>query len=323
MSKTASPLVEIALATWNGARFLPEQLASLAAQRWPELAIVASDDGSTDGTRAILQAFTARPLRLLPGEGRLGVRGNFAAALAATQAPYVFLSDQDDWWDPDKVPAIMARLLELERALGADYPLLVYCDLAIVDETLQPTGGTWFTATSKASGSLDLADLVLTGHVPGCAMAMNRALLDLALPIPDRAYIHDWWLAQVAAVKGTIAYVDRPLIRYRQHGGNTLGSATAMSSPVAKLAAVLRRPLSGVRRQLATYDAQAAIADGNLAALRARFGRDLPAPALTLLDGFARAGWWHRYRLLRTARTGASLPARAALTLRMGRHPPG
>ena len=317
------PPVEIALATYNGARFLAEQLASIAAQRWPALSIVAADDGSTDATPAILSAFAARPLRIVAKSGGRGVRDNFAVALAATRAPYVFLSDQDDWWETDKVPAMMARILELERRHGRDHPILTTCDLAIVDVDLQATGDTWFAATSKAADAHDLADLVLTGHVPGCAMAMNRALLDRALPIPAPAYIHDWWLAQTAAIHGTIAHVDRPLVHYRQHGTNTLGASTAMSSPMTKLAALLRSPLAGLCRQHEFYRAQAQVADGNLDALRIAFGNDLPLAARRLLRRLADDNWRQRYRALNGAKAAVSPIARAAITwhMRGGRVP--
>lgn len=311
------PPVEIALATYNGARFLPEQLASLASQHWPALAIVAADDGSTDTTARILSAFDSRPLRVVSDTGGRGVRDNFAIALDATTAPYVFLCDQDDWWEADKVPAMMARMLELERIHGIDHPILITCDLAIVDQDLRATGGRWFTATSKSADAHDLADLILTGHVPGCAMAMNRALLNLALPIPEQAYIHDWWLALVAVVQGTIGHVDRPLIRYRQHGSNTLGAANAMSSPTAKARALLHAPLSGIRRQHAFYAAQARVAERNMAALRAVFGDALPPRSRIMLNVLADGYWWQRYRALRGARTGVSQIAKLAITLEM------
>ncbi len=315
------PQVEIALATYNGARFLPEQLASIAAQDWTEIGIVAADDGSTDKTPDILSTFTARPLRVVADTGGRGVRDNFAVALGATVAPYVFLSDQDDWWEADKVSAMMAKMLELERVHGAAHPILVTCDLAIVDRNLQPTGGNWFAATSKSADAHALADLVLTGHVPGCAMAVNRALLDMALPIPADVYIHDWWITLLAATMGTIGYVDRPLIRYRQHGSNTLGAATAMSSPFTKLRTLLRAPLSGLRDQRAFYAEQARVADGNLAALQSvvRHSRSghVPAPVQELLNVLVHGGWWRRYRALRGARTGASGIAKAAITWHM------
>lgn len=316
---SAFPEVEIALATYNGARFLPEQLASLAAQRWPALSIIAADDGSTDATDVILSNFTARPLRIVRGPGGRGVRDNFATAIAATRASYVFLSDQDDWWEAEKVPAMMARLREIENRHGPGHPVLVYCDLALVDRNLHPGAGNWFTATSKSSEAHDLTDLVLTGHVPGCAMAVNRALIDIAFPIPDRAYIHDWWLALVAAVRGTIAYVDQPLVHYRQHGSNTLGAASAMSSPGAKLRALLRSPLSGMQRQRELYAAQAHIADGNVAALRSAFGNDMPLSVRHTLDRLSGGSWLQRYRVMRGAHTGVSQIARAGITWYMGK----
>jgi glycosyltransferase involved in cell wall biosynthesis len=317
------PHVEIALATYNGARFLPEQLASIAAQRWPNISVVAADDGSTDTTLDILSTFTARPLRVVADTGGRGVRDNFAVALGATVAPYVFLSDQDDWWEADKVSAMMAKMLEIEGVHGAAHPILITCDLAIVDRDLQPTGGNWFAVTSKSADAHSLADFVLTGHVPGCAMAVNRALLDMALPIPTDVYIHDWWMTLLATAFGTIGHVDRPLIRYRQHGSNTLGAATAMSSPFTKLRAMLKAPLSGLRHQRAFYADQARIADGNLAALRGvvRHGTSgyVPAPVQNLLNVLAHGGWWGRYRALRGAQTGVSGIAKVAIIWHMRR----
>ena len=154
-------------------------------------------------------------------------------------------------------------------------------------------------------------------------MAVNRSRRDMALPIPTDVYIHDWWITLLAATFGTIGHVARPLILYRQHGSNTLGAATAMSSPFTKLWALLRTPLLGFRHQRDFYAEQAAIADGNLAALqgvvRHSTSGHVPAPVQDLLNVLAHGGWWRRYRALRGARTGASGIAKAAITWHMQR----
>ncbi|MFA9439007.1 glycosyltransferase family 2 protein [Uliginosibacterium sp. sgz301328] len=219
--------IDILLATYNGGRYLSGQLASLEAQTHRDWHLFARDDGSSDDTSAILQAFAHRfPLRvtILPTEARLGARGSFAALMAQAQADYIAFCDQDDIWLPHKLEHLFSAMRNLEGEAGA-VPALVHCDLELVDDALSPIAPSFWRYQGIDPARNDLARLLMENTVTGCATLINRALLELALPMPDAAQMHDHWLALIAAATGRIAYVDAALVRYRQHGKNVVGAS--------------------------------------------------------------------------------------------------
>lgn len=226
-------VVVVLLATYQGATYLPDFLASLERQTAP-WRLLARDDGSTDATPRQLQAFAQRHpdrVRLLPGspEGRPGgARANFAALLEAARAEgasVVALADQDDVWVPTRLATGWAALRQAEAALPPGTPVLVHTDLAVVDAALRPQHPSfWRARRLDPWRRSDLRSLLLENVVTGCASTFNGALLDRALPIPSEAIMHDWWLALVAAAFGRIVPVAQPTVLYRQHGGNTIGA---------------------------------------------------------------------------------------------------
>ena len=222
------PTYEIALATCDGSRFLEEQLDSLAAQTLPPCRLVVVDDGSNDDTVARIRMWALRSsfsVLLLVRENRLGSLTSFAEALAATEAAYVFLCDQDDHWDPDKAEVLLRCMARLEEKHGRDVPLLVHGDLRLIDVSGTVINPSFHLLQNLDPSRDDLLDLALQNTVTGCATLVNRACLDAALPFPERAVLHDWWLALVAAGLGAVAYEPVPLVSYRQHGSNLVGAA--------------------------------------------------------------------------------------------------
>lgn len=222
--------VDILLATYNGARFLPEQLASIQAQTHPDWRLLVRDDGSTDGSLAIIEEFTQRhsaKVRVLrDGRERLGARGNFAALLEASDAPYFMFCDQDDVWLPDKVADLLRALQAVEQRRGADTPILVHSDLIVADEQLRVLHRSFWRRARllEPSAHRPPIRLSLRNYVTGCASIGNAALSRAALPIPSEAHMHDWWVALVAAVLGEIAEHENPTVLYRQHQSNDLGA---------------------------------------------------------------------------------------------------
>lgn len=223
-SDLAEPRIAIALATWNGAAYLEEQLASLATQSVCAHVVV-GDDGSSDATLDILDAWKSRlpgGMTLLPNRSeRLGAAGNFARILSACDADWVACCDQDDVWDHDH----LAVLLQAGEALSTSRPRLVVGDLTVVDEHLHPLHPSFraFQGFDSALGA-ELRCVAVMNTFPGCAMLADRELLRAALPLPPEAEMHDWWLALNAAALGQIAIVSRSIGRYRLHGSNTLGA---------------------------------------------------------------------------------------------------
>ncbi len=209
--------VSVALCTYNGEAHLREQLESLLAQDHLDIELVAADDASTDGTWQILEAYAPRfaAARLIRNSRNLGLRANFEQAFRACSGEWIAPCDQDDVWLPQKLNRLLA-----EAEAG---PVLIYCDSALIDAHGRPSGGKVSDRYHMASGTDPLA-FALMNCVSGHASIFRRSLLERALPIPEGAN-YDWWLAFVAAQSGGIAYVDEPLVRFRQHEANASGFA--------------------------------------------------------------------------------------------------
>jgi glycosyltransferase involved in cell wall biosynthesis len=228
--KTGDPgLLEILLATFHGAAFLPAQLDSLLAQTFQDFRIVVRDDGSTDGTLAVLERYAgAHPgrIEILPPDGkRLGASGSFARLLAESRAPYLMFCDQDDVWLPDKVAVTLSAMRDVERVHGTQTPILVNTDLKVVDEQLRVIDESlWHYQRIHPERLKQLSRVLVQNFATGCTVMINRALADLASPIPAQAMMHDWWLALVATRFGQTAPLRTPTVLYRQHGRNDIGA---------------------------------------------------------------------------------------------------
>ena len=228
---SAAPLVDILLATYNGAAFLAPQLDSLLAQTHANFRLIVSDDGSTDDTLAILRryeaAFGGRML-LLPSQPKGGgVIRNFERLMRASlddgRADWIAFCDQDDVWLPEKTARLLAAVQALEARTGADTPCLAHSDLTVVDERLQVISPSFAAFQRIDPADVNARTLLSVNQVTGCAMLINRALLQLALPLPPEAVMHDWWLA-VLSGSGARHYLPEPLMQYRQHGRNQIGA---------------------------------------------------------------------------------------------------
>lgn len=202
------PLISIALCTFNGAAFLPQQLESLLGQDWGNLEIVAVDDGSTDGTRQILGDFARRDSRihLYLNERNLGFLSNFQKAFELTQGDLIAPCDQDDWWHPTKLRRLAAAIS------GKD---LAYCDSLLIDEEGHSLDRRISDILQMYSGK-DPSAFVFANCISGHALLVKRSLLREALPFPA-GFFHDWWLAFAATARNGVVYVPEPLVHYRQH----------------------------------------------------------------------------------------------------------
>jgi len=256
--------IDILLATYNGERFLAEQLESIAAQSHANWHLLARDDGSSDGTVQILKAFQARhPDRVTiidDTDGNLGLVQNFSRLMAHSNAPYVAFCDQDDVWKREKLETGLAQLRELERMHGTDVPLLVFSDLVLVDASLNVIHPSfWRYQGLKPECATDLNQLLVLNVVTGCASLLNRALVEKALPIPPRAQAHDWWVALVAAALGRSAHVAQAGLLYRQHGENRFGARRAHVFNLAKRSMILLHNYARRRQFIAASFEQARI----------------------------------------------------------------
>lgn len=244
--------VSLALCTFNGERYLDEQLASLVRQtRFPDELIVC-DDCSTDGTIEILRRFSETapfPIHITVNDKCLGPAANFGKAAGLCSGDIVFFCDQDDLWHENKIEVEIAAMVEAERGAGADTPILVHADLEVVDKSLAPLYPSFMGLMHPKLELFNMSYILGDNVAVGCATAVNRALLEVALPLPKQAVMHDWWFAQCAAGCGKIVYIDQPLMQYRQHQSNQIGA----SSWLKRLSSALLAPRRQWKRRLASF----------------------------------------------------------------------
>jgi glycosyltransferase involved in cell wall biosynthesis len=187
------------------------------------------DDGSDDATKNIINGFiSSYPERVFNPQdtlGRLGPSGNFSALLSRSCAEYVMFCDQDDVWLPDKIQKTYELMQEYKKKYGMDTPILIHTDLQVVDSSLDAIADSfWAYQNIHPQGRESLNRLLPQNVVSGCTVMINASLRELALPIPQNAIMHDWWLALVAAAFGKIGHADEATILYRQHVNNEVGA---------------------------------------------------------------------------------------------------
>lgn len=226
----ASNLVVVLLATFNGSRYLRDQLNSIAGQSHSHWRLVVADDGSRDDTLAIVQSFAERyPDRVrIVLDGPAGsARDNFFRLLRiADPAPYYAFCDQDDVWSFDKLDRLVQRCRQIETQHSGQ-PCLVYSDLKVVDAQLGILNPSFMDQVRARPHDITHKTLLVENAIPGCAMLFNAVLADVFRTHkfdPTRVIMHDWWIALLASAVGHISYVPTSLVSYRQHATNTLGS---------------------------------------------------------------------------------------------------
>lgn len=223
-NKFECPLVSIALCTYNGARFIREQLESLLQQDYPNLEVVVCDDRSLDDTVRVISSYKdPRITRIVVNETNLGFRRNFVKAFGLCRGELIAPCDQDDIWLPNKISMLVNCLI-------AGGHTMVYCDSAYVAEDGTPLNRNQSDDIPTYSGN-DPTALVARNCVSGHAMLFRREVLAAAHPIPQRQY-HDWWIAMVAASMGSVQFVKAPLVKFRRHSATQtrIGHAKKLKS---------------------------------------------------------------------------------------------
>jgi len=220
--------ISVALCTFNGARFLGEQLRSIAAQRRRPDELVVTDDGSTDATVEMIQRFAAGAafdVRWEVNSRTLGPAGNFERAVSLCRGDVIALCDQDDVWMPHK-------LARIESAFAAKPNLgFVFSDALLIDarNRLQP-GSLWSAIPMARRARREMADgavfdVLLRGNVvAGASMAFRASHRDMLLPIPG-TWLHDEWFALLLAAAAPCKAIAEPLFQYRRHAGQQIGAS--------------------------------------------------------------------------------------------------
>ncbi|NYF50433.1 glycosyltransferase family 2 protein [Tunturiibacter gelidoferens] len=228
-----SPRIDVLLATYNGETFLAEQLDSLFVQTWTNFRVLVNDDGSIDDTLNILDRYaTEYPGKLLweRNPKRMGPCNNFAALMRRSTADYIAFCDQDDVWRSDKLARCMERLMQVEMQCGSDTPILIYTDMKIASSDGTILSQSHWRRAGVRPEKASFRNLLAQNLVTGCTMIANRALIDLAIPVPvDDVMMHDYWSALIAAAFGVLQPLRDQTVTYRQHRHNVVGAGGGLS----------------------------------------------------------------------------------------------
>ncbi len=211
-------MLTVCLATYNGQKYIKEQLDSILSQLGSEDEMIVSDDNSTDATLDIVRSYADSRITVIQGPCLYSPALNFENALRHAHGDIIILSDQDDVWESDKVECVKRALQNC---------LCVVSDCYVTDEEMQVMSRSFYELSRTRSGRF--YNLLIKNGYLGCCMAFRRQLLDTALPFPKNVPMHDIWLGNVAAFTGGVQFIPQRLIRYRRHGHNS--SPTAHANP--------------------------------------------------------------------------------------------
>ena len=203
--------VSVVLCTYNGARFLAEQVESILQQSSPVSELIISDDASTDNTLEVARMLSAKDnrIRLISLTTNIGITANFQQAVLAAQHDLIAVADQDDIWHPDK----MARLIQ---AFESD-AVLIYCD-AVKFSVKPPMDAVASNKNRRIEGS-DPRYIGIFNTVSGHSILFRKRLLTAAFPLPAGVY-PDWWLSVVAMAEGRVQFLPEILVYHREHDNN-------------------------------------------------------------------------------------------------------
>jgi glycosyltransferase involved in cell wall biosynthesis len=207
--------ISVCMPVYNGGLYLRAQLSSILEQLDESDEIIIADDGSTDNSLAIIAEFGDYRIRVIPGEKSSHPSYNLERALEAASGMYIFLSDQDDVWKPNKV----AQMLQALKGSS-----LVVHDCEVVDQNLAPLHPSFYQSHGSKAG---LAQNILRNSYLGCCMAFKAELLKKALPFPRPIGMHDIWLGVVAEMWHKTIFINDNLLYYRRHEKNASTTSNA------------------------------------------------------------------------------------------------
>ena len=199
-------MISVCIATYNGERYIRQQIESIVCQLNVDDEIIVSDDGSTDGTLDIVKGIGDKRIKIIEGPGRKSPILNFECALKASKGDFIFLSDQDDVWKPDKVEICMKWLKTYH---------CVVSDAEVTDNRLKPLYPSLYAIMQVRQGRI--YNTIWKNGYTGCCMAFRRDVVEASLPFPKNIPMHDIWIGNVAAYKYNVIFIPDRLIHFRRH----------------------------------------------------------------------------------------------------------
>ncbi|KOO58205.1 alpha-L-Rha alpha-1,3-L-rhamnosyltransferase [Rheinheimera sp. KL1] len=220
--------ISVCIATYNGERYIVEQLVSILSQLAFDDQVIVSDDCSNDRTIEMIKSLNDARVTVFSNSERLGYTKNFENALKKCSGDVIFLADQDDVWLDCKVQKVMSALV------NSDF---VVTDCSLTDENLNVTQTSHFKIHNIRSGFL--RNLLLPRYVGAC-MAFKRSVLEFSLPFPKYSQYtpHDYWISLIAESKFNVSLLPEPLMLYRRHGKNASNGGQRSRVPLVRRLAI-------------------------------------------------------------------------------------
>ena len=227
--------VSVAMAAYNGERYICEQLDSILAQLSPDDEVIVSDDCPNSEMSDMVKKMAAKDSRIRYVEGPcLGVIKNFEHALRLTTGDIIFLADQDDVWLPGKVEAVKS---EIQKG-----SLLVMHDASVTDAELGITEPSFFAVHGTKKG---FVRNIIKNSYMGCCMAFDKRLKEYILPFPEDLPMHDQYIGLMAEKHGKVTLLNKPYLLYRQHGGNVTGGKTTLPQKIKWRIDIIKNTVGG------------------------------------------------------------------------------
>lgn len=201
-------MVSVCMATYNGQKYIREQIDSILCQLSDQDEVIVSDDGSKDKTIDIIKSYNDDRIKIFINKGKHGFVGNFENSLRHASGDYIFLCDQDDYWKPNKVEVVLKALKK--------YDLVIH-NAELVDGQGKSLGKTYYDCLHHNTGFL--ANLYKTRWL-GCCMAFTKEVKDYCLPFPPKITGHDYWIGMLGMLRFKYSFLDDVLMCYRRHGDN-------------------------------------------------------------------------------------------------------
>ncbi len=276
-------MVNIIMCTYNGGKYIEEQLQSIVDNTENDWKIFVFDDQSTDNTLEIIYQFEKiypDKITVNINNIRKGAIVNFLSSiydigLKMKDNDFIMLCDQDDIWNPNKIQKTKNGMNELISVYGNNMPLLVCTDVTVVDDRMNTINDSFRRMNHYSIKRLDFSHLIMENKVQGCTTMINKSMALMLSRMPDRVVMHDGWMAFVASAFGKIKYIDEPTMKYRQHGSNVQGSLGYKEDLKSKFANL------GGQRQIVMNTT------GQIAEFIEIYGQKLPQSILAAAKAFA------------------------------------
>lgn len=239
--------IDIIMGSYNGEKYIREQIDSILGNTYTEWKLMIYDDGSVDNTEVVGKEYAKRfsgKIFFEKNENNLGVVKNFLYGAGKSSADYIMFCDQDDIWLDNKIGDTLKYIKSMEKRYGKEIPLCVFSDARVVDQELGVISESFFSSNKLDAYKTDIAHLMMENKLLGCTVMFNRSLKDKLTQIPENVKMHDWWIGLICASFGHIGFLDKSTMLYRQHGTNVIGNQSFRKYFLNRISSIKKQKLS-------------------------------------------------------------------------------